>query len=32
MVQQQIVLRCGFNMTANFGSACTTGVKLAASF
>ena len=31
-VQQQIVLQCGFNITANFGSARSKGGELEASF
>lgn len=31
-VQQQIVLQCGFNITANFGSARSKGAELEASY
>ena len=31
-VQQQIVLNCGFNITANFGSAISKGAELETSF
>ncbi|MFZ6863337.1 TonB-dependent receptor [Undibacterium sp. Ji67W] len=31
-VQQQIVLQCGFNITANFGSATSKGVELEAVY